>query len=170
MFSLGRRGDPDQRRNAASPAHLDPRVTTVSLSAGLAETLPTLVNALGDRFAVVVDEPDSSAVALVAPIGAVGVAFFRIVHPVPALVVVDHGWANPEIVAACLDAGAGAYIASRSATEVAACIRNLVGRADSCPGATAVQRDTRRSTHTRPSWRNREAHEAHLLRRGQPGQ
>jgi hypothetical protein len=127
MFSLKRnrhRAEP----TPLAPAGLDPRVIRISVSAGLAEDLPTLGDVLGEGFAVVVDDLDGCTVAAVGPVGAVGVGLLRMAHPRPALLVVDHALIDPRRAAACLDAGAAGYISRRSVTEVAACIRSLARR------------------------------------------
>jgi DNA-binding NarL/FixJ family response regulator len=137
MFNLQRRHS--SRQNPPRPSSLralDPRLVIVSVSADVAEDLPTLGEALGDGYAVVVDEPDAGVVAVVGPVGPVGVAFLRMAHPRPALLVVDRARVDSLSSAACLHAGADGYISRRSVDEVAACIRALARRVPA--GATAA--------------------------------
>jgi hypothetical protein len=100
-------------------------VIPVSVSADLLEVYPTLGEALGDGLRVVVDDPDACAVAVVGPVGPVGVAFLQMAHPRPALLVVDYAPIDPRTAAACLDAGAAGYLTRPTAREVAASIRAL---------------------------------------------
>jgi DNA-binding NarL/FixJ family response regulator len=126
MFSFQRRRPAPNDGPRPSPrSGFDPSVVVISVSADVAEDLPTLGQVLGDGFAVVVDEPDAAAVALVGPVGPVGVAFLRMAHPRPALVVVDRARIDTKVSAACVHAGAAGYVSRRSVEDVAACVRSL---------------------------------------------
>lgn len=124
MLSLRRHRAP-RSPLSTPPTDPVPGPIHISVSADLVEDLPGLATALGAGFVVVVDQPDACAVAVVGAVGPVGVAFLRMAHPRPALVVVDHGRPDARNAAACLDAGATLYVTRTLVAKVAGSIRSV---------------------------------------------
>jgi hypothetical protein len=115
------------RHAAPAPIQHDRAASVVSVSAGLEGALAALPELLGDEFRILVDQPEGSLVSIVGPVGLPGIAFLKLLHPHPALLVVDPRWeTSPERAAGYLDAGADGYVSGTSARVVAAHVRALM--------------------------------------------
>jgi hypothetical protein len=121
MFHLRRH--PKPQLTSATPGSV-----RVSVSYDVTEDFPSLDVELGAGFELSVDQPDGAAVAVVGPVGPVGVAFLCTAHLGTDLVVVDQFATDPGTVTACLDAGAAAYLCRPTVIQLSACVRSLASR------------------------------------------
>lgn len=110
---------------ATGPAAVLPAGTVpVNVAPTLLDRLPGLQAELGPGYRVDAGTPTADALAVLRAPGAATVAFWRARYPGSWLLVVDPG--RETDAAACLNAGADAYVAGPASTaEVAAILRSL---------------------------------------------